>query len=243
MPATVNQTPSAAVDGPDFRFAAWLWPPRCLLCGETGAAGRDLCRNCAAALPWNRSACLRCALPLPALAPACGDCLQYPPPLDQAHAALIYGFPVDKLQPRLKFHADLACGRLLSQLMIEAFVHLPRPQALIPLPLHRARLRSRGYDQALELARPLARAFGIPLIDGILIRQRATAPQSRLDAVARKRNLRGAFVVRKDLPSLLKHVVLIDDVMTTGATLHAAAKALRRAGASRVDAWVCARVP
>ncbi len=243
MPAPVNQTLSAAVDGPGFRLAAWLWPPSCLLCGEAATGGRDLCRGCVVSLPWNRSACLRCALPLPTPAPACGDCLQYPPPLDQTHAALVYGFPVDKLQPRLKFHADLACGRLLSQLMIEAFTGLPRPQALIPLPLHRARLRSRGYDQALELARPLSRAFGIPLIDGILMRQRATAPQSLLDAAARKRNLRGAFVVKKALATSLDHVVLIDDVMTTGATLHAAAKALRRAGVKRVDAWVCARVP
>lgn len=193
-------------------------------------------------LPWNRTACLRCALPLPTAAPACGDCLQRAPLLREVHAALVYRFPVDRLLPRLKFRADLACGRLLSQLMLDAVASLPRPEALIPLPLHRARLRSRGYDQALELARPLSRALRIPMFDGVLSRSRVTAPQSLLDADARRRNLRGAFAVRSGT-HLPGHVALIDDVMTTGATLEAAAKVLRRAGAMRIDAWVCARTP
>jgi ComF family protein len=242
MPVAVNQRMLAAVDSLRGRLGAWLWPPRCLLCGEPGMDGRDLCLGCADTLPWSRSACLRCALPLPVSAPACGACLRHPPPLHQAHAALTYGFPIDRLLPRFKFHADLACGRLLSQLMIEAFAALPRPEALIPLPLHRARLRSRGYDQALELARPLARALDMALLDGALKRRRDTAPQSLLDAAARRRNLRDAFAVAENV-GLPRHVVLVDDVMTTGATLHVAAKALRRAGVARVDAWVCARAP
>lgn len=242
MPGPVNLKPPAEVDGWGRRLAGWLWPPRCLLCGEPGLDGRDLCRGCAAALPWNRSACLRCALPLSTTEPACGFCLRHPPPVDEAHAALVYGFPVDRLLPRLKFHADLACARLLAQLMVEAFAGLPRPDALVPLPLHRARLRSRGYDQALELARPLAQAFGLPLLDRALIRRRATPAQSRLDAAARRRNLRGAFAADPAI-ALPPHVAIVDDVVTTGATLHAAARALRRAGAQRVDAWVCARTP
>jgi len=242
MSTAVNQNATSAVDAKRSHLIDWLWPARCLLCGERGAAGRDLCVDCADALPWNRSACRRCAIPLPVPAAACGVCLQRPPPLTETHAALVYGFPIDRLLPRLKFHADLACGRLLSQLMAEAFAALPRPDALLSLPLHRARLRSRGYDQALELARPLSRALGIPLVDGVLLRKRATAPQSRLDAAARRRNLRGAFTVR-DCIVLPAHVVLVDDVMTTGATLVESAKALRRAGVARVDAWVCARVP
>lgn len=242
MPGPVNRKPFADVDGLAARLAALAWPPRCLLCGETGWRGRDLCRACAAALPWNRSACLSCALPLPAPAPACGRCLRHPPPMRETHAALVYGFPVDRLLPRLKFHADLACGRLLAQLMIDAFAALPRPDALIPLPLHRGRLRSRGYDQALELARPLSRAWGLPLLDGALVRRTGTLPQSRLDASARRRNLRGAFAADPGV-ALPPHVVVVDDVVTTGATVHAAARALRRAGAQRVDAWVCARTP
>ena len=112
----------------------------------------------------------------------------------------------------------------------------------MPIPLHRSRLRQRGYDQALELAKPLARALGVPLRNDLLRRRHATAPQSELHADERQRNLRDAFVTNAGVV-LPAHVALVDDVMTTGATLHAAATALHRAGVARVDAWVCARVP
>lgn len=228
-----------------------LWPTHCLVCREhvhhePVRSGRDLCAACIDALPWNRQACPHCAIPLPSPidtpASVCGDCLQHPPPLHVARAACRYDFPLDRLLPRFKFHGDLAAGRLLAQLMHEAFAHADRPDALIAVPLHRARLRQRGYDQALELAKPLARALRLPLLSDHLVRDRDTAPQSRLDAVQRRRNLRHAFAVttKSELPA---HVALIDDVMTTGATLHAAAHALQRAGVLRVDAWVCARVP
>jgi ComF family protein len=242
-----------------------LWAPRCLVCGELAAGRRDLCEACAAALPWNHLACPRCAAPqgLPARqrpcdrgvadggraagrAPGalpCATCLRQPPSLDAAHAAFVYAFPLDRLLPRFKFHRDLAAGRLLSAAMASAFAPLPRPDALLPIPLHRARLRERGYDQALELARPLARALSLPLCQGLLLRARATTPQSRLHADDRQRNLRGAFVACPTDAPLPRHVALVDDVMTTGATLHAAATALRRAGVVRVDAWVAARVP
>ncbi|KAF1715611.1 amidophosphoribosyltransferase [Pseudoxanthomonas yeongjuensis] len=229
------------VDGWLRKAVRTVFPPRCLLCGESGANNRDLCPACAEALPWNASACLRCALPLPVPA-TCGACLQKPPSMDETHAVFVYGFPLDRLVPRLKFHNDLAAGRLLSGLMAEALGALPRPAALVPVPLHGTRLGRRGYDQALELAAPLARSLRIPLLADVLLRTRATAPQSELDAGARQRNLRRAFAVRADAP-LPGHVALVDDVMTTGATLEAAARALRRAGVSRVDAWVCARVP
>lgn len=180
-------------------------------------------------------------MPLPAgeSAERCGACQRARGSLLQVRAALVYAAPVDRLLRRFKFHQDLAAGRLLAQLMVEALQQAPRPQAVVPVSLHRRRLRQRGYDQALELARPLARELGLPLVEG-LQRVRATHAQSQLDAAARRRNLRGAFVARPGLPA---HVALVDDVMTTGATLRAAAMALRRAGVKRVDAWVCARVP
>ena len=253
--------------------AQWLLPARCLVCAEAGDAGLDLCAACRAALPRNDLACPRCALPmgLPAavrlpVAPAasaaavparerwppppacatgppamCAACLQRPPPLDATWAAFLYAAPLDRLLPRYKFHGDLAAGRLLAQLMAQAWSGDVRPQALVPVPLHQARLRRRGYDQALELARPLATALDLPLRCDLLQRVRATAAQSELDAAARRRNLRGAF--RAGGRGLPAHVALVDDVMTTGATVHAAAEALRRAGVARVDAWVCARAP
>lgn len=219
-----------------------LWPAHCLVCGEAGGPERAaLCPACRRSLPWNHSACLRCGLPLPMPADACGHCQRGPPPLTETRAVFRYEPPLDRLLPRLKFHNDLAAGRLCGELMASALAEAERPEALIPLPLHRSRLRGRGFDQTLELAKPLARALRLPLLDDVLLRVRDTAPQSRLDAPARRRNLRRAFAVRPDVV-LPAHVALVDDVMTTGATLHAAADALLRAGVERVDAWVCARV-
>jgi ComF family protein len=160
-------------------------------------------------------------------------------------APFLYAAPLDRWLPRFKFHHDLAAGRLLSHLMLEACATAPRPDALIPVPLHRKRLRSRGYDQALELAKPLARALSLPLRTDLLRRQRATSAQSSLHASERRENLRGAFLMGPTAMSrpLPRHVALIDDVMTTGATLHAAAQALAEAGVRRIDAWTCARTP
>lgn len=245
MSGAVNQNPRAPVDG---RWRHWLrtllhrvLPGRCLVCREPGVAGRDLCPACTAALPWMPHACTRCAQPMATADPICGSCLRRPPPLDAVIAAFDYGFPVDRLLPRFKFHRDLAAGALLGDCLAQATSGAVPPAALVPIPLHIARLRERGYDQALELARMLARRHALPLRTDLLHRVRATSPQSRLDAPARRRNLRAAFAVQQ-LPDLPAHVVLIDDVMTTGTTLNAAAHALRRAGVRRVDAWVCARV-
>ena len=218
----------------------WLFAVRCLVCGERGMPGHDLCAACKAALPWQGPACPRCALPQPGGNP-CDTCRQSPPPLQAVHAVFDYAFPLDRLLPRLKFHRDLAAGRVLVQCMLERLRTLPRPAAIVPVPLHPARLRRRGYDQALELARPLAHSLRLPLRHDVLRRTKATSAQSRLDADARQRNLRNAFQIDADTP-LPGHVALVDDVMTTGATLHAAAHTLRDAGVQRVDAWVCARV-
>ncbi|MGN7919807.1 ComF family protein [Lysobacter sp. 22409] len=222
------------------------------------------CLRCALPLAGAAAAgvCLATIDP-PDLPLVCGHCLRRPPPLTRVHAACLYRPPLDRLLPRFKFHRDLAAGRLLTTMMAQAFEPLltESPPAttpglavpdasdaatgatepvLVPIPLHRRRLRERGYDQALELARPLSRQLRLPLLDHGLIRLRDTPAQSLLDAKQRRRNLRGAFAWRPGLP-LPAHIVLIDDVMTTGATLHSAAVALRRAGAQRVDAWVCAR--
>lgn len=240
MTPPVNLSEPVKVDDGPQAPLRWLFALHCIVCGESGEDGRDMCRTCHAALPWQGPACLRCALPL-ARPGTCGACLQHPPPLTEAHAVFDYAFPLDRILPRLKFHRDFASGRLLSQAMADRCARRTQPDALLPLPLHRPRLRRRGYDQALELAAPLARALRLPLLDCVLKRSKQTSAQSRLDADARKRNLRGAFHVVAGEP-LPAHIVLVDDVMTTGATLHSAAHALLASGALRVDAWVCARV-
>ncbi len=229
-----------------------LLPPHCLLCGVRGDVPRDLCSACAADLAPNHTACARCALPLPIPAARCGECLKNEPPFDAAFAPYLYAHPLDLLLTQLKFGRRLAAGRVLAELWAGA-LHRARadgtvcalPEAIVPMPLHTARLRERGYNQALELAKPLAREFGVALVPGLLRRTRATAAQSDLDAAARRKNLRGAFdvddaVLEANAPT---HVVLLDDVMTTGTTVREAARTLKRAGIARIDVWALARAP
>lgn len=226
-----------------------LLPPHCLLCGQDADAARDLCRACERDIALNRVACPRCAVPLSAPAPLCGECLQRAPPFAAAFAPFVYGHPLDLLVTKLKFGHSLAAGRVLAELWLDAIAAAapPRPDLLVPVPLHAARLRERGYNQALELARPLANALRAPLADRLLSRPKATAAQANLDAKTRRKNLRGAFVV--DLAAIggrdpaTTRIALVDDVMTTGTTLRECARVLRRAGFTRVDAWALARAP
>ena len=216
------------------------WPARCVAC--VGAAeGRDLCAGCAADLRQNEPACPRCAEPLLVPAIACGRCLRREPPFASAWAPFRYAAPLDLLVQRLKFSADLAAGRVLSELWQ---THLPPPDrvqadALLAVPLARARLAERGFNQALELARPLASQLRLPLHRGLLQRVRATDPQSGLTRTDRRRNVRGAF--RADPRLRGQRLIVVDDVMTTGETLAAVSRALRRVGAARVEVWALAR--
>jgi len=223
-----------------------ILPPRCVLCGVEALA-HALCADCSALLDENLDACARCAQPLPRSAPMCGDCLETPPSFDAAWAGFVYQPPFDHLVQRLKFAQRLSCARALAPRWVESMrirrsqVNEPLPQVLLPVPLHRSRLRQRGFNQALELARELKSEFNIPIRADAMRRTRATTPQPGLDIDQRKRNVRGAFeVVAQDLPAC---VALIDDVMTTGATLSEASKVLKRAGVQRVELWVLARRP
>lgn len=233
------------VDGMGGRALRALLPARCLLCGGAGAAGRDLCVGCQADLPRNNTCCARCALPLAHAAAQCGECLRREPAFSRAWAPFRYGHPLDLLEARFKFRRDLAAGRVLSELFVESARREPslaQPQRLLCVPLHATRLRERGFNQALELAKPLASALGIPLDLHLLARTRPTAAQTGLDARARRRNLRGAFAVVEH-GGIPDHVAILDDVMTTGSTLNECARVLRRAGVRRVDAWALARAP
>lgn len=221
--------------------ARWLLPTRCLLCGAPGDVDRDLCAGCAGDLQPNVLACTRCAEPLAVTAELCGRCQKKPPPFAAAFVPFRYAWPLDGLEARFKFHGSLAAGRVLAELWIERWRDAPppAPQALVAVPLHASRLRRRGYNQALELARPLARTLEIPLRHDLLRRTRATSQQSELDRRGRLRNVRGAFVAGS--VDGLEHVAVLDDVMTTGSTLAECARVLTRAGIARVDVWALAR--
>lgn len=207
----------------------------CVLCGTPGTL---LCPGCHGDLPRLGTACERCGEPLP-VAGVCGHCLHTPPPFDSTRALFRYAPPVSELVLRFKFQGALHLAELLGGLLAEHLAAAePRPELVIPVPLHPTRLAARGYNQALELGRPLARALGLPLAPALCRRVRDTAAQSNLDPDRRRRNVRGAFAVNGPVPA---RVAILDDVITTGATLTELARVLRRAGAHHVEAWALAR--
>jgi len=148
--------------------------------------------------------------------------------------------PIDQWIQQLKFRQDLTTARLLGELLAQQVPanNNDRPVNLLPVPLHRSRLRMRGYNQALEIARPLVRK-GYPLQPAVCRKHKATTAQSDLPARERRRNVRGVFSVTRPLQG--EHFLLVDDVLTTGATLNELARTLKNAGAERVEAWVIAR--
>lgn len=213
-----------------------LFGGSCFLC--RGEAGALLCRACEADLPrLGANLCPRCALASPGGA-VCGRCLTQPPAYDATRAALAYAFPADVLVQALKFRSELALAPFLGNLLSES-VSSKEVDCIVPVPLSMKRLRERGYNQALEIARHVAKATGRPLAPELCERRIDTAVQMELPLEERAKNVRGAF----HCPNLVggKAIAVLDDVMTTGATLDEVASTLKRAGAARVVNWVVAR--
>ena len=219
---------------------AAVWPPRCVLCGDA-AGGDNLCDGCRDDLPWVTTGCQRCAEPLPRTVAMCGSCARSLPPFDAAWASVIYGGAAASLVHRFKFRGDLAAGRALADALAARVRDADRPQLLVPVPLHWTRQWRRGFNQAELLAEDVRRAIDGPPVHGLLTRHRRTSAQSVLAAGRRRANVRGAFRCRRPPWPGLSHVALVDDVMTTGATLAECTRALKRAGLRRVDLWVAAR--
>lgn len=215
-----------------------LLPQDCLLCG-TFAGRAKLCTACAAELPHHPEVCCRiCALPTLDGA-VCGHCLKHAPHFSRTVAAYTYAFPLDRLVQSLKYSHKFAVVSLLADTLAAQAAHHPLPDALIPMPLHPNRLRQRGFNQAQEIARHLARQLALPLLPYAATRMLDTAPQASLPLRERRKNLRGAFACDGSVAG--RRVAIVDDVMTSGSTLDALAAALLKAGAVEVHCWVVAR--
>jgi ComF family protein len=223
-------------------------PGQCAVCRAW--SDQRVCVDCQMRYARPLPRCWTCAAPLPPERlgrpqPRCGRCLREAPPLDRTIAALDYAFPWDQLLQRYKFHQALDLRETLLDRLDQALSSAlaEQPDWVLPVPLSRQRLRERGYNQSLELARGLARRRRLPCEPGLLLRLRDTAHQLQLPPGQRAANVKSAFAVEPRRAAALhgSHVALVDDVMTTGATLFELARVLRQAGAARVEAWVVAR--
>jgi ComF family protein len=226
-----------ALQRPLRSIAAHLLPGSCLLCASNSATSL-LCPACTADLPQLPAAlCPQCGEET-TLGERCGACLKDPPAFARTIALFRYEFPVDRLIQALKYGHQLALAAWLGHRLGERLV-AEDYDLLLPLPLHPSRLRTRGFNQSLEIARVTSRVLGIPLNPGILTRIRATPPQAELPLKERARNVRGAFECARDLAGI--RILLVDDVMTTGSTLREAARILKLHGAGQITVAVAAR--
>lgn len=220
-----------------LKYMQHMLPHFCLLCG---AASRHaaICGACDADQPrLTAERCVVCALPVPG-GGACGACMARMPHFDRVTAAFAYAFPVDVLIQALKYGNNLAIAGALGKALATS-VAGEQPDCMVPMPLSVKRLRSRGFNQALEIARSVSALTGIPVATDICSKVIDTEPQAALQWTARARNVRGAFACSEDLGAA--RIAVIDDVMTTGATLNELARCLKRSGAVEVRGWVVAR--
>jgi ComF family protein len=222
-----------------------LFPPRCILCNRPGWGNLDLCSHCRDKLEKNRHACHRCALPLPATAPArslCGRCCRQAPPWERLQAPWLYRGGIAELIRELKFRQKLAAGRTLGLLLAGHLEEMQElPQLLLPVPLHASQLGERGFNHAAEITRSLSRAIGIPWSSRRLLKARPTAPQHNLGRQARRSNLRHAFQYHGTAE--LRHVAVVDDVVTTGSTAMEITRTLKKGGVEKISIWALARTP
>ncbi|MCR4305023.1 MAG: ComF family protein [Gallionella sp.] len=210
----------------------------CVLCGSMSREGL-WCAACDATLPYfNAPHCAVCALPTPT-GEVCGHCVTQPPLFNRTTAAFSYSFPLDKLIQAMKYGEQLALAHALAGKLAQRIDRNTLPDYVIPMPLHPAKLRKRGFNQSLLIAAGLARELNLNLLPNGCRRVRDTPPQSALPWKERNRNVRNAFHCGMDLAG--KRVAMVDDVLTSGASLNALADALKKQGAGEIHAWVVAR--
>ena len=231
-----------------------LFPSRCILCQQTvqkPAVNQsiEICLDCYQALPHNDSCCVQCALPLPEdieNGVTCGRCIKNRPLFDYSHSLFRYEDEVIKLIHQLKFGEKISYARSIGEMLFVMFENelLPeqeKPDCIIPVPLHDKRLRQRGYNQSTEIARIIAKKTAIPIAHDAVVRRRNTMTQTGLKAKERQNNIKGAFDI-VDVKNY-KHVLIIDDVVTTGSTINELARVLKLDGIERVGVLSIARAP
>ncbi|MHB1946823.1 MAG: ComF family protein [Gammaproteobacteria bacterium] len=228
------------------KLSHWLLPHACVLCGGYSTRQQDLCKPCLSELPHLQYACSRCAKPFltEEQHELCGICINETPFFDCTHALYLYQFPITRLIMDLKFGDALVNARILGELLAdkiqtEWYCEKLLPEALIPLPLHPHRIKQRGFNQALEISRPIAKRLRLPLLYNNCMRIKHTAAQATLPAKERQQNIKNAFIIAKNIA--YEHIAVLDDVITTGHTMMEFCRVLKQAGVKRIDVWCCAR--
>lgn len=224
-----------------LKIKQFLLPQNCQMCAIalTQYDHLNICKPCSAELPWNEQGCCpQCALPsFEGL--VCGDCLRSPPDFDATTALFTYSFPIDRMIQKLKYQSSLQLSDLFGQLLAKHCAPLSKEIRIIPMPLHPQRLKERGFNQSLEIAKVLAKHSDLKLDFLICERIKFSPPQASLPLKARIKNMKNAFACHANLTG--QHVLLLDDVMTTGASLNELAKTCKKAGASQISCAVIAR--
>ena len=222
-----------------------LFPCRCIFCQQTVKHSFEVCPSCYQALPHNEVCCVRCALPLAediSNAVLCGRCIQQAPAFDYAHSLFRYEDDIIGLVHQLKFAEKIGFARSIGEMLLMQLLKTnEKPDCVLPVSLHKSRLRQRGFNQSIEISRVLAKKLAIPIEHTAVVRQRRTAAQTGLNAKQRQKNIKGAFTVVRDIN--YKHVLIVDDVMTTGATVNELAKVLKKNKVERVGVLSIARAP
>lgn len=224
------------------RIVRTIYPATCILCGRPGQGDRDLCRACEADIQTNGHACRACAIPLPegAHQQLCGQCLQQPPLFDSAWSPFLYVQPLEWIIQQIKFNSRFASTRVLADLLAQQVSGFSRrPDCIIAVPLHPRRMRERGFNQSLEMIKLVAKQHSIPVDNKNCWREKYARPQTGMNAKQRRQNIKGAFKFNN--VNQCQHVLLFDDVITTGSTVTELTGVLKRQGVKRVDVWSLAR--
>jgi ComF family protein len=231
-----------------------LFPSRCILCRQTVRIAAinpniEVCRDCYKILPHNDNSCARCALPLPVDVGNqtwCGRCIKKTPSYDYSGSVFRYEGDIINLIHQLKFGEKISHARSIGEVLLAFFENAllakhGLPDCIVPVPLHAKRLRERGYNQSIEIARVMAKSLKIPIAHDAVVKKHSTLAQSGLNASERKKNIKNAFSVMN--VEDYKHVLIIDDVVTTGSTVNEMAKILKKNGVERVGVLSIARAP